>query len=139
MNRKHPIARRVLRDLTSEEQRRLRAARADAEASREAILAEGRVRKAAWLATRREVTRAVAALKSQRLRLGLSLTDIKSRCGLKPSALSRLENDPDANPTLLTLQRYATALGMTLTTSLLDDTREPGSARCMDDVDGKEP
>ncbi len=34
------------------------------------------------------------------------------------SALSRLENDPNANPTPLTLQRYAAALGLTLFTSL---------------------
>jgi transcriptional regulator with XRE-family HTH domain len=45
----------------------------------------------------------------------LSLSDVEARSGLKPSALSRLENDREANPTLLTLQRYAAALGMTLT------------------------
>jgi DNA-binding phage protein len=30
----------------------------------------------------------------------------------------RLENDPNANPTLLTLQRYAAALGLTLATTI---------------------
>jgi len=40
------------------------------------------------------------------------LADVERRCGLNPSALSRLENDPEANPTLITLQRYALAVGL---------------------------
>jgi transcriptional regulator with XRE-family HTH domain len=47
-----------------------------------------------------------------------SLADVEARSGLKPSAISRLENDPQANPTLLTLQRYAAALNMTLATTV---------------------
>lgn len=96
----------------------MKQARAETEAQRERIVAEGRVRKRAWEATRREVARTIAALKAERKRLGLSLADVEARCGLKRSALSRLENDPNANPTLLTLQRYAAALGLTLSTSV---------------------
>ncbi len=117
-NRKRPTSERVYRDLTPQERARLETARAETLANRDSIMAEGRVHKQAWEATRREVTRTIAALKSERERLGLSLADVEARSGLKPSALSRLENDPDANPTILTLQRYAAALGLTLQTTV---------------------
>lgn len=117
MNRKsRPTANRVYRELTREEQQRVQQARESAEADREAILAEGRVRKQAWEAMRRDVTRTIAALKAERERRGLSLADLEARSGLKRSAISRLENDPYANPTLLTLYRYAIALGVRLET-----------------------
>ena len=63
---------------------------------------------------RGDVDQTVAGLRAERDRLGLSLADVEARCGLKRSALSRLENDKTDNPTFLTLQRYAAALGLTL-------------------------
>lgn len=114
MNGKQPDSKRVYRELTPAEQQRLQRARLESETSRELILKEARRRKRAWEATRQEVGRTVAALRSQRELLGLSLADIEARSGLKRSALSRLENDPDANPTFFTLQRYATAMDLTL-------------------------
>ncbi|MCA9189136.1 MAG: helix-turn-helix transcriptional regulator [Pirellulaceae bacterium] len=115
---KKPTSERVYRDLTADERTRLEVARAETEAKKDRLVAEGKLRKKAWAATRREVQRTVAALKAERERAGLSLADVESRSGLKRSALSRLENDPDANPTLLTLQRYAAPLKMTLATTL---------------------
>jgi len=116
--KKKPTSERVYRDLTPEERRRVGVARKETEAKKKEILAEAQMRKRAWSTTQREVKRTVDALKRQREELGLSLADVETRSGLKRSSLSRLENDPDANPTLLTLQRYAVALGMTLTTSV---------------------
>jgi ribosome-binding protein aMBF1 (putative translation factor) len=118
MNRKRPTSGRVFRDLTPQQRQRLEVARKETEASKEEILAEGRIRKQAWDAMRREVAQTIATLKAERERLGLSLADVEARSGLKPSAISRLENDVQANPTLLTLQRYAAALNMTLATSV---------------------
>lgn len=92
----------------------LRAARQDAEAERDDIIAQGRAAKEAYVAMRREVDAAIAALKAERERLGLSLTDVEERSGIRRSVLSRLENDARSNPTMLTLQRYAAALGMEL-------------------------
>lgn len=112
------IATRVVRELTPAETARLAEARAEACEARDEILREGRSRKMAWTAMRREVEKVVAALKSERERLGLSLADVEAASGLKRSALSRLENDPNANPTLLTLQRYALALQMSLSASV---------------------
>lgn len=52
----------------------------------------------------------VAALKAERLRLGLSLTEVGRRSGIGKANLSRLENERDPNPTIDTLMRYAAAL-----------------------------
>lgn len=64
----------------------------------------------------RELQMTVAALRSRRESLGLSLADVEAKSGLKRSALSRLENSEDSNPTLLTLHRYAAAVGVSLST-----------------------
>jgi DNA-binding phage protein len=53
----------------------------------------------------------LAALRAERERQGLSLADINERTGIDRAALSRLENNEDANPTLATLERYAEAVG----------------------------
>ena len=86
--------------------------------NKDAILAEAKVRKRAWDAMRSDADQVIAALKAERERQGLSLADVERLCGLKCSALSRLENDSTANPTLLTLQRYAIALKLSLATSV---------------------
>ena len=53
----------------------------------------------------------LAALRAERERQGLSLADIQDRTGIDRAALSRLENNEEANPTLSTLERYAEAIG----------------------------
>ncbi len=53
----------------------------------------------------------LAALRAERERQGLSLADINERTGIDRAALSRLENNEDANPTIATLERYAEAVG----------------------------
>lgn len=121
-----PLSERVIRDLTAKEQKQLETARAEAIENRDAIIAVGIEQKTAWLAMRRDVQQTVDALRAERERLGLSLAAVEERCGLKRSALSRLENDPTANPTMLTLQRYAMALNMTITTTPLS---LPGSSQ----------
>lgn len=118
MSKPRKKAKRVIRPLTAEETRRLADARRDVEAKRDEILREGRAAKMACLAMRHDVDGTVSRLRAERERLGLSLTDIEERSGLRRSVLSRLENDKNSNPTLLTLQRYAAALGMSLNTTL---------------------
>lgn len=53
----------------------------------------------------------LAFLKSERIKKGLTLTEIGERTGLAPATLSALENSTDANPTIDTLTRYADAVG----------------------------
>lgn len=107
-------AKRVIRPLTPSETGRLEKARKETEAEREGIVRKGRIAKRAWLATRREVDTAVRQLREARERLGLTLADVEARSGLRKAVLSRLENDGKSNPTVLTLQRYAAALGLTV-------------------------
>jgi len=56
----------------------------------------------------------IRLLKAERELRGLSLADVSERTGLSKSAISKLENNEDANPTINTLTKYADALGMTL-------------------------
>ncbi len=58
---------------------------------------------------------ALATLKQERERRGLSLADVSERSGLDKGMLSRLENGKILNPTVSTLWRYAESLGMALT------------------------
>jgi len=65
-----------------------------------------------------ELQHTVALLKAERIRQGLSLTDVNQRSGIEKSTLSRLENEEDVNPTIATLTRYANAIGVKLTVVL---------------------
>jgi len=64
----------------------------------------------------------LAALRAERERQGLSLADINQRTGIDRAALSRLENNEAANPTLNTLERYADAVGKQMVVLLSDST-----------------
>src|SRR4051794_6549472 len=54
---------------------------------------------------------AVAAIKRDRERRGLTLAEVSERSGLDRGMLSRLENGKILNPTITTLWRYAEAVG----------------------------
>jgi DNA-binding XRE family transcriptional regulator len=51
-------------------------------------------------------------LKKRREQMSLSLTDVSNRSGLTRTAVSKLENGWNNNPTLGTLFRYAQAIDM---------------------------
>ena len=51
---------------------------------------------------------------------GISVAELRQRTGIGRSALSRLENDPQANPTITTLARVADALGKQLVIRLVE-------------------
>ena len=61
------------------------------------------------------------ALKTERERQGLSLSDISERCGVEKGAISRLENGLNTNPTVDTIRRCAQALGKAITLGLADE------------------
>jgi DNA-binding XRE family transcriptional regulator len=58
-----------------------------------------------------EVQRALQALKRERERCGLTISDVAKRSGLDRAVVSRLENGKQDNPTVATLMRYAAAVG----------------------------
>lgn len=63
----------------------------------------------------------LAALKAERQRQGLSLSDIERKTGIDKAALSRLENGHQDNPTFETLRRYAAGLGKQPVHALADN------------------
>jgi predicted transcriptional regulator len=107
-------ARRVRREFTPEEQGRWLRARQEAEGEKDDILAAGRRVKAARNRVQVAVRDAFKLLKAEREALGLSLSDVEKKTGIGRAALSRLENETEPNPTVLTLIRYAEALGKEL-------------------------
>ena len=111
-------ARRLRRELTSGEKQRWRQAREEAERDKEEILANGRKIKAASNRAKVALRDALKILKVEREAQGLSLSDIERRSGIGRAALSRLENETEPNPTMVTLTRYAEALGKSLVVSL---------------------
>lgn len=114
-------AKRAYRQLSKEEADRLRQLREQIDREeKDEIIAEGRRHKAARDAVTARLREAMALLRDERARQGLSLADMQARTGIARSALSRLETDADANPTLTTLERYADALGKNLQILLAD-------------------
>lgn len=57
---------------------------------------------------------ALARIKQERERRGLTLANVAEASGLDKAALSRLENGKLLNPTISTLWRYARAVGVEL-------------------------
>ena len=66
----------------------------------------------------RELIEAMAALRSERERQGLSLADMAERTGIDRATISKLETGKIPNPTIGTLRTYAKALGRKLAWTL---------------------
>ena len=103
-------AKRVRRELTPAEKRRWEKAKSETDAERAEIVEQGK----AVLGARRIARQMLGELKAERERRGLSLADMMRLTGMSRESISRLENDPAPNPTVLTFARYAEALGMEL-------------------------
>jgi DNA-binding XRE family transcriptional regulator len=65
-----------------------------------------------------ELIEALAGLRRERERQGLSLTDMADRTGIDRATISKLETGKLANPTIATLRTYARALGRRLAWTL---------------------
>ncbi|MFO0890021.1 MAG: helix-turn-helix transcriptional regulator [Isosphaeraceae bacterium] len=116
--------RRSLEELSSEERAKLEAFRAR-HGSPEARAEEESVRRAVRdefspATPDPETLIALASLRTERERQGLSLADMAERTGLDRATLSKLETGKLANPTLATLRRYAQALGKRLSWAMED-------------------
>jgi ribosome-binding protein aMBF1 (putative translation factor) len=68
-----------------------------------------------------DLTAALASLRAERERQGLSLSDIQERTGIDRATISKLERGEIPNPTLGTLRTYASALGKRLSWTLTDN------------------
>ena len=116
-------AKRSQRTISDAESSRLRRLREQIEAEKEEIIAEGSRHKAAHDSAVSRLRDVMRMLRTERNRQGLSLADVQARTGIARSALSRLETESDANPTLTTVTRYAEALGKDLQILLADKRR----------------
>jgi DNA-binding XRE family transcriptional regulator len=72
-----------------------------------------------------ELVAALAGLRRERERQGLSLTDMAERTGIDRATISKLETGKLANPTIGTLRTYAKALGRRLAWTI--ETAEVGN------------
>ncbi len=103
-------AKRVHKKLTAAERAAYKKKLATVEANKKEILAKGQV----VFAAHKAACKAINQLKAERVRQGLSLADIRDRTGIGREAISKLENDQAPNPTIKTLVRYASAIGVRL-------------------------
>jgi DNA-binding Xre family transcriptional regulator len=68
-----------------------------------------------------ELAEALSALRAERERQGLSLSDVSERSGIDRATLSKLETGKVPNPTVSTLRAVARALKKRLSWSLVDE------------------
>jgi DNA-binding Xre family transcriptional regulator len=68
-----------------------------------------------------ELAKALAALRAERERQGLSLSDVSERSGIDRATLSKLETGKVPNPAVSTLRALARALNKRLSWLLIDE------------------
>lgn len=115
-------AKHIRRELTDAQRARVAEARGLIQGEAAEIRRQAKEYKQEHDAAQATLKEAAKLLKDERVRQGLSLSDIQQRTGIDPPNLSRLENDAGANPTMATLTRYAEALGKKLMIVLSDQT-----------------
>jgi DNA-binding phage protein len=111
---------RIYRPATDLERSRHQLVREQVVAELPEIKERGRATLAALKKKGTPIRQVIAALRAERERQGLSLADLNERTGIDRAALSRLENNEEGNPTINTLERYASAIGKQMIV-LLDD------------------
>jgi predicted XRE-type DNA-binding protein len=114
------MAKQITRDrkLTPEEAAKYRKIREEVESEKPEIIAKAQLARSE--ARRRQLTAIMQELKAAREAKGLSLADIHERTGIDRSAISKLENVTNENPTIDTLLRYAEVVGKRLQIQVVD-------------------
>ena len=105
------MGKRIYRQATVEEQERHKRIREQIQEELPDIKQRAKQKLAEAMQRGIAIQHTMAVLKSERVKKGLSLSDMKERTGIERSTLSRLENNAAANPTINTLTRYADAVG----------------------------
>lgn len=108
------MAKHRSQSLTAKQLAKVKRDRASLAAERDQIIAHGQT----ILTRQRHLHDAISAIKAQRQAQEVSLSELARRTGISKSSLSRMENDPNANPTITTLMRLAEALGQEITIQL---------------------
>jgi len=103
----------------AEERRKYRLAVAEEVAARDENFATSREIALKLKTERKVIANLIAQLRAARETAGVSLNELEIRTGIQKSSLSRLENSAAPNPTMLTLHRYAVAIGLSLKIDLI--------------------
>ena len=114
------MGKRIYRQATVEEQERHKRIREHIQEELPDIKQRAKQKLAEAMQRGIAIQHTMAVLKSERVKKGLSLSDMKERTGIERSTLSRLENNAAANPTINTLTRYADAVGKKVFVVLAD-------------------
>jgi ribosome-binding protein aMBF1 (putative translation factor) len=112
---RRPVATKA--ELTPEQRAAFRSIREQAEIDRpgpDELIERGDVEEFVSQGAFMELLGWVEAIRRERERKGLSLTDVAERSGLTRAMVSKLENGHNPNPTLDTLARYALAMDLEL-------------------------
>jgi len=123
-----PESRKNLPAMCAEAIEKYRRAVAEEAATKNENVAASRAIAVELKAQRKVISDLVARLRVARETAGVSLNELQSRTGIQKSSLSRLENSTAPNPTMLTLHRYAAAIGLSWEHVLFcdkDKRREP--------------
>ncbi len=114
------MAKQITRDrkLTPEEAAKYRKIREEIEFEKPEIITKAQQTRRE--ARRKELAAVMQELKAAREAKGLSLADVYQQTGIDRSALSKLENVTNENPTIETLLRYAEVVGKRLEIQVLD-------------------
>ena len=113
---------RIYRPATPEEKARHSQIRDQIQAELPEIKQRGREKLAEAIQQGVEIRHITALLKAERIKQGLSLSDLNERTNIDRSTLSKLENNVEANPTISTLSRYAEAIGKKVMVTLTSAT-----------------
>ena len=113
---------RIYRSATSEEKARHAQIREQVQAELPELKQRGRAKLAETIHQGVEIHHITALLKAERMKQGLSLSDLNERTNIDRSTLSKLESNADTNPTISTLTRYAEAMGKKVLVTLVPAT-----------------
>ena len=109
---------RIYRSATSEEKARHARIREQIQTELPEIEQRGRQKLIEAIHQGVEIQHITALLKAERMKQGLSLSDLNERTDIDRSTLSKLESNADANPTISTLVHYAEAMGKKVVVTL---------------------
>ncbi len=96
----------------------LKALRQMIEAEKPALMIEAKAKLKEAQDNRADLASIFTSLKAEREKLGLNLAEMSERCGMAREVIYRLESQTTPNPTISTIQRYATALGLEVSFAL---------------------
>ena len=113
-----PRPNRIFKSNTPERNEELKKLRNQLENEKDTLKSEGKAKLAVVKAKRAELAAIFSSLKAEREKQGLSLADMSERCGMAREVIYRLESLQSPNPTIGTIQRYASALGLEISIAL---------------------